>query len=75
MSSTTLSVRPMPLSPVALILNALAFVKAVFQGAVPASAGASADTGDVWQLYRMTRGVDSVSPAVLSKLSKIAVSK
>lgn len=32
-----------------------------------------ADTGNVWQLYRLGAGSDSVSPQALAKLQKLAV--
>ncbi|MFC0253055.1 hypothetical protein [Massilia consociata] len=38
-------------------------------------APAAADTGDVWVLYSMHRGGDSVSPAVLRKLADGAASR
>ena len=30
---------------------------------------AAADTSDVWELFRMTRGADSLRPAVIRKLA------
>jgi len=47
--------------------NATQFVKKLFAGS--ASEGAP---GDLWQLYRMSRGVDSVRPSVSRKLERMA---
>lgn len=30
---------------------------------------------DVWKLYRMSRGTDSVAPAVVEKLAQVAAAK
>ncbi len=50
-----------------LIDNATQFVKKLFAGSATDAA-----PGDLWQLYRMTRGVDSVRPSVSRKLERMA---
>ena len=52
--------------------DAFAVVKKLFQQAAPAQAGVVAGSPDVWQLYRLSRGSDSVRPSVVSKLSELA---
>ncbi|MGJ9416317.1 hypothetical protein ACHAC9_00920 [Massilia sp. CMS3.1] len=47
--------------------NASQFVKKLLAGSA-----SNAPTGDLWQLYRMSRGVDSVRPAVTRKLDLMA---
>lgn len=65
----------------ALAGTALDFVLAVKAPAArravkaPAVAAAEVDTTDIWALYRMNRGGDTVSPAVLRRLAAIADSK
>lgn len=49
----------------------VAVVKAPVQGSV----AADVDTTDVWALYRINRGADAVSPAVVRRLARIADSK
>ena len=53
---------------------ALGFIQNLFRRPAPVAArgAAAADSGDVWALYRMSRGADSVSPAVLRQLAKAA---
>ncbi|MGH8856237.1 MAG: hypothetical protein ACREWI_18380 [Telluria sp.] len=50
----------------------LAFIRTLFRAETPAAAHAG---GDLWALFRMSRGRDSVSPAVLRKLANAAASK
>ena len=47
------------------------FIQSLFSRPAPAAvrSAAAADSADVWSLYRMSRGADSVSPAVLRKLA------
>lgn len=52
-----------PRSTSTLLAKAAGFVKGFF-----GSKAASADTSDVWELFRMTRGSDSLRPAVIRKL-------
>lgn len=47
--------------------NATQFVKKLFAGSA-----SDAAPGDLWQLYRMSRGVDSVRPSVSRKLDRMA---
>ena len=47
--------------------NAAQFVKKLLAGSA-----SDAAPGDLWQLYRMSRGVDSVRPAVGRKLDRMA---
>ena len=47
--------------------NATRFVKKLFAGSA-----SDAAPGDLWQLYRMSRGVDSVRPSVSRKLDRMA---
>lgn len=47
---------------------ALDFVQGLFSRPTPAALR-RAEPGDIWALYSMSRGRDSVSPAVLSKLA------
>lgn len=47
---------------------ALDFIQGLFSRPSPAAIR-KANAGDVWALYSMSRGRDSVSPAVLSKLA------
>jgi hypothetical protein len=47
--------------------NATQFVKKLFAGSA-----SDAAPGDLWQLYRMSRGVDSVRPSVSRKLERMA---
>ncbi len=66
--STTHSARPAAALPTANLFDRAAqFAKKLVAG--PASGEA---TGDLWQLYRMSRGVDSVRPAVTRKLDLMA---
>lgn len=50
---------------------ALDFIQSLFRRPSPAALR-KADAGDVWALYSMSRGRDSVSPAVLHKLAEHA---
>jgi hypothetical protein len=73
MSTNTLSIRPSsPLRTSNIFGAAWQTVKQIFQQ--PSTATVGIDQRDVWQLYRLTRGSDSVLPAVYNKLSRIAVS-
>lgn len=47
--------------------SAARFVKKLL---APSSPGAA--SGDLWQLYRMARGVDSLRPALTRKLDRMA---
>lgn len=47
---------------------ALDFIQSLFSRPSPAALR-KADAGDIWALYSMSRGRDSVSPAVLRKLA------
>lgn len=47
--------------------NATQFVKKLLAGSA-----ADAAPGDLWQLYRMSRGTDSVRPGVTRKLDRMA---
>jgi hypothetical protein len=47
--------------------NATQFVKKLL-----AASPSDAARGDLWQLYRLSRGVDSVRPAVSRKLDRMA---
>lgn len=49
---------------------AFGFIARLFRKPAPGAARAASD--DVWSLYGMSRGRDSVSPAVLSKLAEKA---
>lgn len=63
---STLSLRPSIAAQLSAFADTLAnFVRAK---AAPAAVARSADAGDVWALYRMTRGADAVSPAVARRL-------
>lgn len=64
--STTKATPAASLSTTSALGAAIARVKAWF--------GNGADTSDVWQLYRMSRGSDSLRPAVISKLAAHAAS-
>ncbi|MDY0973398.1 hypothetical protein SOM61_00375 [Massilia sp. CFBP9012] len=70
---STLSLRP----SLAVQLSAFAATLANFvrAKAAPGAVARSADAGDVWALYRMTRGADAVSPAVARRLEVHARSK
>lgn len=69
--STKLSLR----SPSSL-QAAIDGVKCLFRNAFhAASAPAAANTGDVWRLYRLAGGADSVSPAALDALSRHAAAR
>lgn len=57
----------MTTQPVNLFDNATQFVKKLLAGST-----SNAASGDLWQLYRMSRGVDSVRPAVTRKLDRMA---
>lgn len=68
----------------ALVGTALDFVRAVkapvakvaaVKAPARASVSAEVDTTDVWALYRINRGSDAVSPAVVRRLASIADSK
>lgn len=50
---------------------ALDFIQSLLRRPSPAALR-KADAGDVWALYSMSRGRDSVSPAVLHKLAEHA---
>lgn len=50
---------------------AFGFIARLFRKPAPGAARAAAND-DVWSLYGMSRGRDSVSPAVLSKLAEKA---
>lgn len=66
--STIQTARPSATLPtVNLFDRAAQFAKKLVAG--PAAGDA---TGDLWQLYRMSRGVDSVRPAVTRKLDLMA---
>ena len=47
--------------------NAAQFVKKLFAGSA-----SDAAPSDLWQLYSMSRGVDSLRPAVARKLDRMA---
>jgi len=51
-----------------LFNSASQFVKKLFASDVDTHAG----SGDLWQLYRMSRGVDSVGSGVSRKLDRMA---
>lgn len=64
----------MPISlPVSANVASLAFgfIARLFRKAPPAAARKT-DAADLWTLYSMSRGRDSVSPAVLRELEKRA---
>ncbi|MGF6272549.1 hypothetical protein ABIB38_000905 [Massilia sp. UYP11] len=70
---STLSLRPSfaaQLSAVAATLTNFLRAKAA-----PVAVPRSADAGDVWALYRMTRGADAISPAVARRLEAHAQQK
>ncbi|SFC88290.1 hypothetical protein [Massilia yuzhufengensis] len=48
------------------------FIRSLFRAEAPAAAR---NDGDLWALFQMSRGRDSVSPAVLRKLAERAASK
>ena len=54
----------------ATILN---FIRSLFL--TPAPIAAHNSGGDLWSLYQLSRGRDSVSPAVLRKLAEAAAAK
>ena len=63
---STLSLRPSFAAQLSAFADTLVnFMRAK---AAPGSVARSADAGDVWALYRMTRGADAVSPAVARRL-------
>lgn len=69
---STLSIRPsfaVQLSAVAATITNFLRAKAA-----PVIAARGADAGDVWALYRMTRGADAVTPAVARRLEAHAQS-
>ena len=70
---STLSLRP----TFATQLSAVAATIANFlrSKAAPVIAARTSDAGDVWALYRMTRGADAVTPAVARRLAAHAGSK
>lgn len=70
---STLSIRP----SFAVQLSAVAatIVNFLRAKAEPVIAARNADAGDVWALYRMTRGADAVTPAVARRLQAHAQSK
>lgn len=49
------------------------FIRSLFLA--PAPVAARSDTGDLWTLYQLSRGRDSVSPAVLRKLAEAAAAR
>lgn len=53
-----------------VINTAFGFLQSLFRR--PAPAVVRADSADVWKLYQLSRGRDSVSPAVLRKLADAA---
>ena len=57
----------MTIQTATLFDNATQFVKKLFAGS-----SSDAAPGDLWQLYRMSRGVDSVRPSVSRKLDRMA---
>lgn len=69
---STLSIRP----SFAVQLSAVAatIVNFLRAKAAPVIAARNADAGDVWALYRMTRGADAVTPAVARRLEAHAQS-
>jgi len=70
---STLSIRPsfaVQLSAVAATITNFLRAKAA-----PVIATRGADAGDVWALYRMTRGADAVTPAVARRLAAHAQPK
>ncbi|MET0856199.1 MAG: hypothetical protein ABWY27_05575 [Telluria sp.] len=76
MTTTTIPFRPSASPrPFQLFAAVRATLIEVFQRPAVAKAGAAEANGDVWKLYRMARGTDSVSPAVIKKLSEVAASK
>lgn len=44
------------------------FIRSLFRAEAPAAR----NDGDLWALFQMSRGRDSVSPAVLRKLADVA---
>lgn len=65
--STKQSLRS-PLSLQAAIVGVRRLFRNVFRPAAAPAAG----TGDIWRLYRLAGGADSVSPAALAALSRHA---
>jgi hypothetical protein len=70
---STLSLRPSFAAQLSAV--AATIVNFVRAKAEPAIEARSADSGDVWALYRMTRGADAVSPAVARRLAAHAKSE
>ncbi|MFC5512612.1 hypothetical protein ACFPOU_15935 [Massilia jejuensis] len=63
----------MSTSPTVALLESTLFERAVqFAKKLVAGPAAGDANGDLWQLYRMTRGVDSVRPGVTRKLDMMA---
>lgn len=70
---SSLSLRPTFATQLSAFVTTLAnFVRAK---AAAGSVARNADAGDVWALYRMTRGADAVSPAVARRLQAHAQAK
>jgi hypothetical protein len=71
--SINLSIRPTaPVQPVTISGALLNMVAKVFQRPTAAHISAVIDTNEVWKLYRMSRGSDSVPQAVTTKLFHMA---
>jgi uncharacterized protein YbjQ (UPF0145 family) len=66
--STALSTRP---AATGFARAAFDFLRGLFTGASPAY-GRATDNSEVWALYRMSRGVDTVPPAALRRLAERA---
>lgn len=73
---STLSLRPSFAAQLsALAATAFDFVRAVKTPqpkASAANASDAVDTADIWALYRMHRGADTVAPAMVRRLGLIA---
>ncbi|MEX5746785.1 hypothetical protein [Massilia sp. X63] len=48
------------------------FIRSLFHAPAPAVAVARDNQADLWALYQLSRGRDSVSPAVLRRLAEAA---
>lgn len=68
---STMSIHPSAAVHFAAMATSVSgFVRRLFQSAPRTVAGS-----DVWALYRMTRGADAVSPAVVERLAQHAQAK
>ncbi|OON62385.1 hypothetical protein B0920_02645 [Massilia sp. KIM] len=66
--STSLSTRP---AAAGFARASFDFLRGLFTGASPAY-GRATDSSEIWALYRMSRGVDTVPPAALRRLAERA---